>query len=599
MRTAIGALTALLSSAFAQDSQPLEGVPLGLWMWSDERADPTAEVTLARQGRTWSGTIDGEDAAVTKEGRRIVIESGDGHRFVGEMTRRGRLVEGLWHQPQTDRAYSHMVTPAALTASGRRRWRAEITEQERPFRVFVEIFEHEEGEYRAAIRNPERGEPRRSVWRIEGIEGDRIKLVSGSGDWAVRREILIDGEDLRLDHQRIPGTLTLSPVAMEDAEGFLPRPEDARPARHQVPPQLDDGWQVASAEEAGFDRAKLDAMVEELADNDVRDIRGRMIHSVLAAHDGKLVVEEYFFGYDREDRHDTRSLGKVFAPVLIGALRQEGADIGSDTTPIPAILEDAGEPLDDPRKAEITLGQLMSFSSGLDCAENDSSPGSEDRLWTQEETDDFWLYTARLPVLHEPGTRHAYCSASINLAGSTIEHAGGRPIIEIFDELIAEPLAFGPYHWNVAPNGAAYLGGGPYMRPRDILKIGVMVADGGVWNGQRIIDEAFAREQTEAFIEVTPETTGMTQEEFNNNSFGGKQGYKWRLDEVRVGDQSYPTYEASGNGGQLIVVVPDFDLVVGFTGANYNFGGIWGRWRNEIIGGHLIPALESSPPATE
>ena len=197
-----------------------------------------------------------------------------------------------------------------------------------------------------------------------------------------------------------------------------------------------------------------------------------MIHSVLVAHKGRLVFEEYFHGYNRTAPHDVRSLGKVFAPVLMGALQQEGRPISAEVRPIAGILKKAGEPIGNPRKARITLANLMTFTSGLDCDVTSDSAGSEERMWDQQEEDDYWLFTARLRSLHEPGQRYAYCSGSINLVGASLRAAAGAHIIDTFDRLIAKPLQFGPYHWALAPNGAAYLGGGAYMRPRDILKIG-------------------------------------------------------------------------------------------------------------------------------
>ncbi len=61
--------------------------------------------------------------------------------------------------------------------------------------------------------------------------------------------------------------------------------------------------------------------------------------------------------------------------------------------------------------------------------------------------------------------------------------------------------------------------------------------------------------------------------------------------ELTVAREGSNWYEASGNGGQLLIVVPDADLVVVFTGGDYRQGGIWGRWRHEIVGGELIPAI--------
>jgi hypothetical protein len=59
---------------------------------------------------------------------------------------------------------------------------------------------------------------------------------------------------------------------------------------------------------------------------------------------------------------------------------------------------------------------------------------------------------------------------------------------------------------------------------------------------------------------------------------------------LRSGDRLIDAYAATGNGGQLLIVVPAFDLAVVFTGGNYRQGGIWSRWGNELVGGHIIPA---------
>jgi CubicO group peptidase (beta-lactamase class C family) len=71
----------------------------------------------------------------------------------------------------------------------------------------------------------------------------------------------------------------------------------------------------------------------------------------------------------------------------------------------------------------------------------------------------------------------------------------------------------------------------------------------------------------------------------------GDDAYTWHLGGVSSANRSYPGYAATGNGGQVLIVIPELDLTVVFTGGNYRQGGIRGRWGNEIVGGEIIPAI--------
>ncbi len=72
----------------------------------------------------------------------------------------------------------------------------------------------------------------------------------------------------------------------------------------------------------------------------------------------------------------------------------------------------------------------------------------------------------------------------------------------------------------------------------------------------------------------------------------GKDGYAWHLSTLNVGDREYREYEANGNGGQFLIVVPELDLAVVFTAANYLFGGVWLKWRQEFVGNVITPAIK-------
>lgn len=595
MRLAICALITTITliacgTAQTQFTEP----PLGLWVWTADEAKSHFELRIEKVEDKWRAQLQSAQAEIRVSNGVITVEGPDGQSFSGRLSEDESTIEGRWFQPLSDLGYQEMVTPVSVPHAGEGEWRAEITTQPRPFTVFLDVFKNDDGDILATIRNPERNEIQGATrFRVIAEAEGRWTLLVGQGDREVRNALSLNqDQSLHLEHDRFDAGVSLKPATEKNALRYYSRPQSDTPARYTPPPQLDDGWEVATAEQSGLDRTRLDALVADLALSNPRDTTPRMLHSMLVAHKGKLIFEEYFYGHTHDTAHDTRSLAKVFGPVLMGALRQKGYDISPEDRPIPGLLQQAGELLDHPRKADITLAHLMSFTSGLDCdAVSGTSSGSEDNMWSQTEETDFWLYTARLQSLHQPGERYAYCSGSINLVGASLRAVSGQPIIETFDELIAEPLQFSPYHWDLAPNGAAYLGGGVYMRPRDILKIGAIHAAGGIWNGQRILNEAWIAESTSSKVAITPETTGLSQDDFENEYFGGSHAYIWRVDTVTAGDHTYTSYEATGNGGQIVLVVPELELTAVFTGGNYRMGFVWGRWRDELIGNYIIPAL--------
>lgn len=576
--------------------EPL-AAPVGLWLWNAEESDNERTVLLELVDGVWRAEINGSAIAATSEKGQIIVTLPDGQAFRGDLTTDKSSIHGYWFQPPSPLDYQYVATPVVLPRADEGKWQSSFEVQSRPFRVFLDIFKSGDDSTAAVIRNPEGNNTLgASRFRVETEKHGVWSLVSGSDDRERHHRLFRQGEaELLLQYDRFEEPIALSPASETAQSAYYSRLADQTTMWLDSPPQLDDGWRVAAPERAGFDRAALEALTERIGTLDPRS-EPILIHSLLISRGGNLVFEEYFYGHDREKRHDVRSLGKVFGSVLIGALQQRGRAITAEHRPVARVLEDAGLPVDDRRKSDITLGNLMTYTSGLDCDVNsENSAGAEWNMWRQNEEQNYWLYTAKLAMLHDPGSRYAYCSGSANLVGASLTEFGQAPVHILFDKLIAKPLDFGPYHWPLAPNGEGYLGGGAYMRPRDILKIGAIYAADGVWNGQRIVRSDWIEESTKARIIVSPDTTGMTPEAFQNSYFGGSQAYIWSVNTIEVGDRSYASFQASGNGGQLLIVVPELDLVVGITGGNYRMGGIWGRWRDQIVGTHIIPAITDLP----
>jgi CubicO group peptidase (beta-lactamase class C family) len=89
-------------------------------------------------------------------------------------------------------------------------------------------------------------------------------------------------------------------------------------------------------------------------------------------------------------------------------------------------------------------------------------------------------------------------------------------------------------------------------------------------------------------VEITPASTGLDSSQFPEFYNESTDGYAWHLYRLRSGDRTYREFEASGNGGQLLIVVPELELTVVFTAGNYMQGGIWGRFRDDIVAREVI-----------
>ena len=597
----LGAL--LLLAAPARPATVAADDPLlGLWAFEANHGPVLrGPLIVHRAGRGWRADIGGREARAAGGGAELRFAFGALGGFRGRLGAGGRAIAGFWLQPaggapaQRDPggAGQPFATPLTLRRIGPDRWRGEVVPLDNVFTLYLDVFRDQAGALTGAFRNPEAnsngGASRFRVAR----DGDRIRFAAGDGDSIRHDAILLHAPDrIRILWPDLGRTIELTRRDPAHAAAFFPRPPGAAPYVYRRPPETGDGWRTSAGAALGIDEAALTAIVRSIADADPTARPPQLIHSLLVAYRGRLVLEEYFFGQDRDTPHDLRSAGKTFASVMLGAAMMGGAGISPDTR-IYSLLAGRGPFANpDPRKAGVTVAQLLSHSAGLACNDNDNdSPGNESIMQAQTGQSDWWKYTLDLPMAHAPGTRYAYCSANINLVGGALTAATGTWLPEYFERTVARPLQFGRHHWNLMPNGEGYLGGGAFLRPRDFLKIGQAYLDGGVWNGRRIVPAAWVAASTAPRIQVDEATTGYSAAEFANFYGHGADALAWHLNPLNVNGRPIRSYAATGNGGQLLIVIPEYDLAVVFTGGNYMQGGVWGRWGQTIVADRIIPAL--------
>lgn len=186
---------------------------------------------------------------------------------------------------------------------------------------------------------------------------------------------------------------------------------------------------------------------------------------------------------------------------------------------------------------------------------------------------DWTRFTLDLAVKHDTGAVYAYCSGTMNLAGAMVSAATHRWLPDYFDEMVARPLGITGWAWNLTPTGEGYSGGGAQLRPRDLLKLGQLYLDHGAWNGRQIVSAAWVRESTVHQVAAYD---------------GGSDGYAWHRNTIRANGRDYAEYEMSGNGGQLVAVIPEADLVVVTTAGSYERRGSWRTLREALIPSYIL-----------
>jgi CubicO group peptidase (beta-lactamase class C family) len=328
-------------------------------------------------------------------------------------------------------------------------------------------------------------------------------------------------------------------------------------------------------EEVGIDRTSIERMVQHLLDMSMDSINAPQIHSVLIARRGKLVLEEYFHGEHRNKLHNTRSASKSVTAVIAGAAMLVGAPLKL-SSPVYQVMNGGTFPRDlEPRKRAMTFEHLLTMSSGYFCDDNnESAPGNENGMWQQTTEPDFYTLALQLPMAAAPGEQAVYCSISPNLALGLVGRAAGESPFYLFDRLVAAPLGIEHYAWAMDRARNPYGGGGMALFSRDFMKFGQLMLDGGMWGGRRILPRDFFERATSSLQRI------------------GDRGYglAWWQQQYPYENRTVRGFAALGAGGQIVMVIPDLELVIATTGGSYISRG-WRYAGGELIPNHILRAV--------
>lgn len=262
----------------------------------------------------------------------------------------------------------------------------------------------------------------------------------------------------------------------------------------------------------------------------------RPLSSLLVSQGGERLGETYWRGATPGRPVNVKSASKSILSLLVGIAIEEG-HIRSVDQPIREFFHEYYRNLEDPRKRLVTVEHLLSMQAGL-------ATTSFGNYGAWASSADWIGYALRRPMRCLPDRCWEYSTGNYHLLSALLTRATGTDTRSWARRKLLGPLDVPARSWDRGPDGY-YLGGNNMaFTPRELLRVGEMLLDGGRWNGQQIVPAEW----------IEQSWTPLVTSSFNGNDYG----YGWwgrRLSGERV-------WYAWGYGGQYLFLVPGLDLAV-------------------------------------
>ncbi|MBR6534353.1 MAG: serine hydrolase [Clostridia bacterium] len=217
------------------------------------------------------------------------------------------------------------------------------------------------------------------------------------------------------------------------------------------------------------------------------------MQTVTIARNGKIISCGEFYPYKENILAETHSFSKSVISLAVGMLVDDGK-LRVDTT-LGEIFADDIKGLQMITTAKLKIHHLLTMSTGV----------SFNELGSVTENDWVKAYLSSV-VKFRAGTVFEYNSMNTYMLAATVVKLSGKSVCEFLDERLFAPLGIKEYYWEKCPKGIEKGGWGLHILPRDAVKLGQLIIDQGVYNGERIISEKWIREATRVQIKTPPIT---------------------------------------------------------------------------------------------
>ena len=197
-------------------------------------------------------------------------------------------------------------------------------------------------------------------------------------------------------------------------------------------------------------------------------------------NDGEI---ETFIGTKANPCQNTYSVAKTFTATAVGILFDQGKlDVNEKVTDI--LADELPESGMDPRWHDVTVDMALTHRAGL--------PGGFldiDVHKSSEFTDDFLHYMLTYPLDYTPGTENKYSDGAFYLLSRVVEKKSGMSLDNFLWKELLVKLDYQEMAWSHCPKGHAMGATGLYISSEDMVKLGMVYLNGGLYRGQRVLSQ--------------------------------------------------------------------------------------------------------------
>jgi len=220
----------------------------------------------------------------------------------------------------------------------------------------------------------------------------------------------------------------------------------------------------------------------------------------IAVWENGTVTEHRFVTCNR--CNDSYSVAKVYTMTAIGLMWEEGK-VRLDQPLLSCFSEYTDKDIR-PEWRKVTvenaLTHRLGFARGtmdIDCEDASAYP-----------SEDYMMNLFSMPLELEPGTTYVYTDAAYYLLSKLAGKLAGKPMDQLLYERILRHMHIKETAWSRDPQGEPIGATGLYISAEDMVKMGALYLQDGVYEGKRLIGKEWVKMAVENEYEWHPKAQG-------------------------------------------------------------------------------------------